>query len=682
MWRQVVAQSPGKNAASSEVVRYDVGWKALNTMLKSGRSLSGHERNCCFLNTQGGRFADISAAGDIDFDDDGRILAVTDWDLDGDLDFWIANRTGPQTRFLRNDHDNDHNFVAFQFEGTTCNRDAIGTRVELQLAAGEDPSHPRRFKTVRAGEGYLAQSSKWIHFGLGDVANLEQVVVRWPDGQQETITGIEANQRYRIKQGTTIAELWQPPERTVALKPSKIVVPPTSDKARIVLIAPLPIPNMKYLDADGKERPVTTAGKARLINLWATWCQPCLHELDQWKRHHRELAESGLEIVTVNVDEPTSDRQAQLAEIAEFTGRMSLPFEEGYANGELVSQFDVLQRSILRRQRTLPIPSSFMVDGAGRLRAIYKGPVSAEQLIADAQLLRASSAEIVDASIPYQGRWLGQPAGSPPNNIAIRFVEGGFIEEAEQYIRQLTKMKVDNPLYNRAEANILLGALLTDQSRLEEAVDAFRAALQVDPHHRQSHIELARVLMRLKKPAEAAKHFEHALERLPNDPELRLKLGQARLEHGDVVAATKQFARSAELRPTTAAHHNLGNALLRLQRTGDAIKQFDAALALNDKFLPSANNLAWLLSTSTDDAVRDGARAVELSERVCATRGARSPSNLDTLAVAYAEVGRFDDAIKTAEEAIKLAKGAGDLKTSGSIQKHLTLFRQKKPYRE
>ena len=110
-------------------MRYDVGWKALNTMLKSGRSLSGHERNCCFLNTRGGRFADISGVANIDFDDDGRVLALADWDFDGDIDFWIANRTGPQVRFLRNDDDNDFGFVAFMLEGTSCNRDAIGARL-------------------------------------------------------------------------------------------------------------------------------------------------------------------------------------------------------------------------------------------------------------------------------------------------------------------------------------------------------------------------------------------------------------------------------------------------------------------------------------------------------------------------------------------------------------------------
>ena len=79
-----MAHSPEENAPTTEVIRYDLGWNAINAMLRAGRSLSGHERNCCFLNGRGGRFADVSAVARLDFDDDGRVLALADWDYDGD----------------------------------------------------------------------------------------------------------------------------------------------------------------------------------------------------------------------------------------------------------------------------------------------------------------------------------------------------------------------------------------------------------------------------------------------------------------------------------------------------------------------------------------------------------------------------------------------------------------------
>ena len=131
-----------------------------------GISWSGHERNCCYLNTGDGRFANISAASGLDFMDDARACALVDWDHDGDVDLWSVNRTAPQVRMLRNDTPSDHHYLALRLEGRTCNRDAIGARVEVTLK-DEQSGNPQMIKTLRAGEGFLSQSSKWLHFGLG-----------------------------------------------------------------------------------------------------------------------------------------------------------------------------------------------------------------------------------------------------------------------------------------------------------------------------------------------------------------------------------------------------------------------------------------------------------------------------------------------------------------------------------
>ena len=220
--------------------------KPLNTMLRSGRSLSGKERNCCFLNTRGSRFANISAAADVDFDDDGRVIAVSDWDHDGDLDFWIANRTGPQVRFLRNDAVHQHHFIAFRLEGVRCNRDAIGSRVIVQLKDG-----PTLTRALRGGGGYLSQNTKWVHFGLGEQQEIERVTVRWADGSTETIANIEANRRYKVRQGQCQGIAWQPSSRDVELVASKPSKPPKSDKSRIVLLSSLPLPKIEYENKQG-----------------------------------------------------------------------------------------------------------------------------------------------------------------------------------------------------------------------------------------------------------------------------------------------------------------------------------------------------------------------------------------------------------------------------------------------
>ena len=119
-----------------------------------------------FLNLGGGQtqFADISGACGLDLMDDGRAIAVTDWDFDGKLDFWISNRTAPRIRLQNNRSQTRNNFVSVRLIGKSCNRDAVGARVELLLEG--TPS--KQILTLRAGEGFLAQSSKWIHFGIAE----------------------------------------------------------------------------------------------------------------------------------------------------------------------------------------------------------------------------------------------------------------------------------------------------------------------------------------------------------------------------------------------------------------------------------------------------------------------------------------------------------------------------------
>jgi hypothetical protein len=255
--------------------------RALHGLVASGRSFSGHERHTCFLNTGGARFANISGVSGLDYPDDGRGVAVTDWDLDGDQDLWIVNRNGPQVRFLRNDAPTDHAFLALRLvgNGTTSNRDAIGARVEVfrvqgsgfsshSSDAGENElgvrtsnrkseiGNRKLIKTLRAGEGYLAQSSKWLHFGLGRSAGVERVVVRWPGGEAETFRGLEPNRRYRLVQGSGLPEPWVAPSREIALRASTLVAPRSSSPGRHIVSTRLPTPAFDYETFDGESRQI------------------------------------------------------------------------------------------------------------------------------------------------------------------------------------------------------------------------------------------------------------------------------------------------------------------------------------------------------------------------------------------------------------------------------------------
>ena len=195
------SRNSANDGQSSDRMR---GTSQLTSMMRHGRSFSGRERNCCFLNTLSqpdaqGRFADISTVSGLDFPDDGRAVASLDWDLDGDLDVWISTRNAPRLRLMRNDTEHQNHYVAIRLvgNGTTVNRDAIGTRVEVITLDNPNTKH---VKTLRAGDSFLAQSSKWLHFGLGKRGAIKSIRVLWPDGSTEEFGAVASNGRFRIEQ--------------------------------------------------------------------------------------------------------------------------------------------------------------------------------------------------------------------------------------------------------------------------------------------------------------------------------------------------------------------------------------------------------------------------------------------------------------------------------------------------
>ena len=134
--------------------------------IRSGNSFSGNERNCAFYNLSDGKFTELSYSLGLDYLDDGRGLAVTDLDDDGDPDYCVTNRTAPRLRLLRNDLKTDNRWVTLRLYGDpekNCPRDPVGAKVEMKVGSRT------LFRTLYAGDSFLSQSSKWLHFGLGVV---------------------------------------------------------------------------------------------------------------------------------------------------------------------------------------------------------------------------------------------------------------------------------------------------------------------------------------------------------------------------------------------------------------------------------------------------------------------------------------------------------------------------------
>ena len=662
-------------------------------MVREGRSWSGRERNCCFLNTRDQRFATISTVSGFDLPDDARAVAITDWDLDGRPDMWMTSRTSPRVRFFHNRSKSGAHFVAFKLRGVQCNRDAIGARLELFLGRA---GTTKRIKTLRAGEGFLAQSSKWVQFGLGDETQIDRLVVRWPGGRAEQFTGLLSNSRYGVEQGTGRAVAWASGGRKVELTPSKVDAPKTSERARIVALSKPLLPALTYRDFDGRSLALSSGdrnadgdhSKATLVNLWASWCAPCLEELQAFTQNEDRLRSAGIHVVALCVDEVTESGTADLSRARQILDELDFPFRSGVADRRVVQNLDTLHRSLVDLQHDLPVPSSFLLDCDNQLVVLYKGPVSTQQLLDDLRLLDVSPAQLRDAAVPYSGTWITKPLQPYPQEIALKFVERGETDEAVRYLRSYLEF-VDNASDNAtavadlADIHFLLGRLLVDRGDIADGLSIYREAIRINPQYRKARVNLAELLLRQNRPAQAITHFAEALQVEPDDASTLVAKGVAHVRLRQVEQAIACYRAALRLEPAQPeARANLARLLHAQEKLAEAALLYRAILSDQPASGSDANNLAWILATSPDPAVYNSAEAVEWARKACEATQHSDPRYLTTLAAAYSEQGQFKEAIITAKTAIRGAYAIGQPKVAAAVEKHLRYYEARKSYRE
>jgi tetratricopeptide (TPR) repeat protein len=178
-------------------------------------------------------------------------------------------------------------------------------------------------------------------------------------------------------------------------------------------------------------------------------------------------------------------------------------------------------------------------------------------------------------------------------------------------------------------------------------------------------------------------HFQNALRIDPNQATVHSALGVAFLEMGRIQQSLTSLERALEIAPNDAdAHYNFGNTLLQLGRAREAVAQYSRALELNRDDVEAQNNLAWVLATCPEAKVRDGIRAVAIAERADSLTLRKSPVIAATLAAAYAEAGRFADAVKAAERAFQLASAEGNQSRANSIRAQIGLYQTATAFRD
>ncbi|MGH9868089.1 MAG: tetratricopeptide repeat protein [Candidatus Polarisedimenticolia bacterium] len=644
-WRQVVMQSPDRPAEPGDAAAYVQAWKALGRLIRHEYSFAGRERNVAFLNTHATAFATVSAISGLDWADDARGIAVTDWDVDGDLDVWMVNRNGPRVRFAQNRGAGPPGrFVSFLMEGNgRVNRDALGARLELVLR--EKGRTRSLHRTVRAGDGYLAQSSKWVHFGLGgDGAVVDRLVVTWPDGAREVLGGVQAGRRHRVVKGSGRAQPLDP--RAVVTLPVRAVgSPPVQPAARLIFSAPAPAPVVEFKDLEGKT--VTLEGERRmsLVTLVSRDCAPCSAQLATWAKERDALGAANLRVIALSMDGDAAAARAQLQ-------AAGYPFETGLAPADLADRLDVLQRKVVWTPREIPLPTSFLVDGDGLLPAMYKGPVTVARVMADLPVLRGGGEKKVSLALPFAGR--RQTRGGPDfydymDGIAQNYLEAGYPREAASYYRKVLRIKPQ-----RAAARANLGIALANMGQTDEAIAQYREVLAQDPNQPAALSNLGFALAGQGKLDEAIPLYTRALELEPDNTSALNNMGAALAARGHHEEAAARYRRVLELDPANApAHNNLALALSRLGRDGEAMDHYRQVLLIDPSNVVARINLALALGRSGRPA--EGRALLEEAVRLQPGH----PEALYHLGAALLREGRTDEARARLEEAVRLKPDLG-----------------------
>ena len=235
---------------------------------------------------------------------------------------------------------------------------------------------------------------------------------------------------------------------------------------------------------------------------------------------------------------------------------------------------------------------------------------------------------------------------------------------------------------NNFVGRLMLGNTFLEARQLDAALREYQAALRLRSDYPDAWLRAGAVLIEQGKPAEAMPYLLQAIQLAPAWPEPQRRLALALQRQGRSEEARAAYQKLITLMPTTAEGcRDLADMLAEGQQFAEAVHYYQEALRLKPDFEPVLNNLAMLRASCPQAEFRDGHEAVQLAEAACRLSQRRNPSYLGALAAAYAEAGRFSDAVKTIQEAQALARASGADELLPLQTRMLEQFRAGRPFR-
>jgi Tfp pilus assembly protein PilF len=579
-WRQVVARSPLTRVAGTP---YDDAWRAINRLL-ADKSQASHERNVFLRNDGQGGFDEVAGSLGLDLDQDGRSFAVLDYDGDGDPDLAVmAARAAPQLRLFRNDFKDARAGLAVRLRGTKSNRDAVGARVTVETDA------LRRVRFVQAGSGFISQHSKELLFGLGASRRIVKLEVRWPSGASQVLTDVPLDQRVLLDEGGT--PRFEP--FRAAMPPADSPARPTSRRASLPtatwLYERYPAPDLGLSDLDGKKLSLASLrGHPALVLFWATGAEASVQALQELAKARGRLAGAGL--LAVSLDAPADVAKVRAASRSLTPG---LPLAIGSEG--LGTTYALLNRALLVTKEDLRLPTLLLLDAAGEIARLYRGPIDAGTLANDLEALDVAPAERLRRAFPFPGTLYATPGQRNSLQLGLELVEQGIEAPALAAFERAARGTPNAfTLYS-------LGTLYMKSGQNDKARAAFERAVELEPKFAEASNGLGALLGQGGNLPGAIARFRTALETTPDYPDALNNLGYALLQSNRDSEALPLFEKALALQPDFAeAYNNLGIHAARQGDRQQAEARFRQAVAARASYGEAANNLALVLVARGD----------------------------------------------------------------------------------
>ena len=307
-------------------------------------------------------------------------------------------------------------------------------------------------------------------------------------------------------------------------------------------------------------------------------------------------------------------------------------------------------------------------------QALADQPAALARMLANLSMLQGRHDEAIGQ--------LRSAAAAAPKDLALRqdlasaLMSAGRSDEATAELRDLVRIDPDSPV-----ALNLLGAIHLSKGDRDQAEKCFKDACAVRANA-ASFYNLGNVAMSRRDHTAALAHYRQAVALNSADASMRSNLGSVLLMRKEYDAAIEHLAAAVRLTPDHSnAQAMLAQCYLKTNRFKEAAPHFRRAIELNHREAPLLAGLAWVLATAPDATLRNGGEAVKLAEEACEKTLYKSPMMLGTLAAAYAEDGRYAQAIRVVSVAAQVAEHDRNHALAQELRRQLATYQANKPIR-